>query len=324
MLAFLLLLPIGRLSAQTYGWDTALDRYESICNQCIELRQKSLAGEPVPAASVADLLAQLASLRNSLQEAAGRMTPSQRARFESIRLRYTEAFADTSSSASSVALQSLHPIASSSELPPLSLSRPAESESSFTLSAAVPQPSVHSNSKTDALHSAAFHFGMVAYTSMPVLRPGLMARLDIGRSGLYIKGSLLPFSDHSYVCKSDGTTATGFIWTTGNERTGAISLSAGSSFAILSYSNTSNMLSRNSRSLPDLSVRLFAGAGYGSRSVLWEDVSGHWAQVSDLSFKGVYVDAGFLFDIGRLTLMTGVSTVSFRSSSFDLGLGFLF
>ncbi len=252
------------------------------------------------------------------------MTPSQRARFESIRLRYTEAFAGPESSASSVALHSLQPIVSSSELPSLSPLCPAESESSFALAAVLPQPPVQSTSKTDVLRPVAFHFGAVAYASMPVLRPGLMARLDNGRSGLYVKGSWLPFSDYSYVCKSDGTTSTGFIWTTGNEWAEALSFFTGGSFAILSHPYTSDLPSLDSRSLPDFSVRLYAGAGYGSRSVLWEDISGHWAQVSDLSFKGVSVDAGCLVDLGHLTLMTGVSAVSFRSFSFDLGLGFLF
>lgn len=76
--AFLLTLSAWSVSAQSSGWDASLDRYESICNQCIDLRQRSLAGESVSSASITDLLGQLASLRRALQASAGQMTPSQR------------------------------------------------------------------------------------------------------------------------------------------------------------------------------------------------------------------------------------------------------
>ena len=295
----------------------ALDRYERICNQCIDLRQRSLAGESVSASSITDLLGQLASLRNSLQEAAGRMTPSQRARFESIRLRYAEAFSGSDPVVPSARLSLQPPLASPSRLPslsPSSLTIPGPS----LLTSGIMVPNPDPGHMTDQPRNP-IRFGVVAFASLPALRPGLMTRLDFGRAGLFLKGSFLPVSDPSYTCNSDGTTPTGFIWTTGEERVGVCSFSAGGTISMFTSSLNYNFSSGNI-----FSLRLYAGAGYGSRSVLWEDVDGKWALVSDLSFKGVSADAGFLFDIGHLTLLTGVSTVSFRSISFDFGIGVLF
>ena len=140
-----------------------------------------------------------------------------------------------------------------------------------------------------------------------------MARLDLGRAGLYAKGSLRPSEASSFDCLSDGTTATGFIWTSGRESSGAMSVSAGLSYALLT-----------SHGPGTLSLRLYAGAGYGGRTVLWEDVSGRWARVSDLSPSGLCADAGLLLDYGHLSLMAGLSTISFQTLGFELGLGFLF
>ena len=311
LLALVLLFSSWTVSAQVTGWDAALDRYERICAQCIDLRQRSIAGEAVSAVSVTELLGELASLRNTLQEAAGRMTASQRARFESIRLRYAEAFPGSAAPASSAILPSLRPpLPSSADLPSLSLSHPVVSSYVLPMSLTAESGSgVRSVSESfEKSRSIAPRFGAVVFASMPPIRPGVMARLDFGRAGIYMKGSWLPVSDYSYLCKSDGTTATGFIWTTGNERTDAYSFSAGGSYA-----------------LPvAFPMRLYAGAGYGARSVLWEDASGRWARVSDLSFSGLSADAGLLFDIGHLTLMSGISSIAFRTLVLELGLGFVF
>ncbi len=331
LLALVLLFSSWTVFAQVTGWDAALDRYERICEQCIELRQSSAAGNAVSADSVTELLGQLASLRNTLQQAAGRMTPSQRARFESIRLRYAAASDLPLAASSSRPLRYFQPpLVSPSDLPSLSVSRPAEQGASLVLSTVAIRPSaIPALRVPDARHSA-LHFGVVGFASMPFLSPGLMARLDIGRSGVYLKGSFLPVPDFSYRCKSDGTTSSGFIWTSGEEKTGAFSFSLGSSYAIFSRSRRdisyygSGGLSGDRLFPAPFALRSFAGVGYGSCSVLWEDLSGRWAQVSDLSHSGFSADAGLLFDIGQLSLMCGLSTIAFQTLSLELGLGFLF
>ena len=182
LLALVLLFSSWTVSAQVTGWDAALDRYERICGQCIDLRQRSIAGEAVSAVSVTELLGELASLRNTLQEAAGRMTASQRARFESIRLRYAEAFPDSSADLPSFSLPHVY----SRALPMALTAKPSSGV----------RPVSESFEKS---RSVAPHFGAVIFGSMPPLRPGVMARLDFGRAGIYMKGSWLPVSDYSYL-----------------------------------------------------------------------------------------------------------------------------
>ena len=293
-------------SAQSGQWDSALDRYEDICNRCIDLRQRSLSGEAVQASSVTALLSQLAALRNTLQEAAGEMAPSQRARFESIRLRYAEAFGIQSGTRSV-----FESIAASSSLPAINLSHPAVVGDTQPFSFGRHSDSWVSPddviSKTDR---PSLHLGVIVLGSFLLLQPGLMTRFDMERAGFYVKGTVALIPHSGYTCRSDGTTGTGFIWTTGQERTGVSALSAGATFAVMNN--------------PALTLRAYAGVGFGQRTVQWEDASGRWAQVSDLSSSGLSTDAGILFDFGHLSFMAGLSSLSFQTAQCDLGIGFRF
>ena len=308
LLTFFILFSALDATAQSGRWDSALDRYEDICNRCIDLRQRSLSGEAVQASSVTVLLSQLAALRNNLQEAAGEMSPSQRARFESIRLRYAEAFGAPPGTRSF--FESIVP---SSSLPALTLSQPAftgavQSQLLGRFSTGLPQVKLD-NAGSSADHHC-LRFGILAFGSFPPLQPGLMTRVDFRRVGFFVKGtiSLIPMGD--YACLSDGTTESGFIWTTGQERTGVSSLSVGGTCAIADS--------------PSFALRVYVGAGLGKRTVQWEDASGSWAQVSDLSSSGLSADAGILFDFGHLSFMAGLSSLSFQTAQCDLGIGFRF
>jgi hypothetical protein len=297
LLAFFLLLCGWSASAQPAGWDAALDRYERICDQCIDLRQRSLSGEAVPAASVTGLLGQLASLRSTLQEAAGRMTPSQRARFESIRLRYAEAFA--SPDRPSISLESPEKLPSFA--PGI-----AVNENIIPLHDFVPPVSREVTASPHPRLSG----GLVAFAALPPVRPGLASRLDLGRPGLFVKASWLPAPEGSYSCLSDGTAGNGFIWTSGNERSGAFSASAGLSYALVQGKA--------------FSLRFYAGAGYGRLAVRWEDASGRWADVSDLARRGLVLDGGAFWDFGHITVMTGVSCLSRSKPCLEAGVGYVF
>lgn len=297
LLAFFLLLCGWSASAQPAGWDAALDRYERICDQCIDLRQRSLSGEAVPAASVAELLGQLASLRSTLQEAAGRMTPSQRARFESIRLRYAEAF--TSQDRPSISLESHE------KLPSFS---PGFVVSEGIIPLRDPAPPV--SREVTARPRPRLSGGLVAFAALPPVRPGLAARLDLGRPGLFVKASWLPAPEGSYTCLSDGTAGDGFIWTTGNECSGAFSASAGLSYALIQGKA--------------FSMRIYAGAGYEKLAVRWEDASGRWADISDLARRGLVLDGGAFWDFGHITVMTGVSCLPHSTPCLEAGVGYAF
>lgn len=87
-IAFLCLLAASSVAQAQNDWDSVLDRYEKIALQCMSLRDKAAAGERVSQKSVTELLGELNRLRNSLQQASGKMTAKQRDRFRSVRELY--------------------------------------------------------------------------------------------------------------------------------------------------------------------------------------------------------------------------------------------
>lgn len=79
------------MPAQT-DWDKVLDRYEALCNQCIDLKLRAESGEKVSGAEFSRLVGNLNNLRKLLREDSGSMSPAQRARFGRIRDRYSNVF----------------------------------------------------------------------------------------------------------------------------------------------------------------------------------------------------------------------------------------
>lgn len=81
--------------AQT-DWDKVLDRYEALCDQCIDLKLRAESGEKVSGAEFSRLIGNLNNLRKLLREDSGSMSPAQRARFGRIRDRYSNVFGNGS------------------------------------------------------------------------------------------------------------------------------------------------------------------------------------------------------------------------------------
>lgn len=79
------------MPAQT-DWDKVLDRYETLCNQCIDLKLRAESGEKVSGAEFSRLIGNLNNLRKLLREDSGSMSPAQRSRFSRIRDRYSNVF----------------------------------------------------------------------------------------------------------------------------------------------------------------------------------------------------------------------------------------
>ena len=74
---------------------------------------------------------------------------------------------------------------------------------------------------------------------------------------------------------------------------------------------------------------LYAGAGYGQRTVYWQDKSDKWAKVTDRTSNGIAIEAGvissFLNTSARnLSLSAGIHTINFKTVGFTLGLGLNF
>lgn len=149
--------------------------------------------------------------------------------------------------------------------------------------------------------------GVSAIYSTP--KSAFGARLDFERFkwGGYVKAtSNFKGSTSAYDCRSDGTISDGYIWTSGNVKTSHLTITAGAGYRILKW------------------LRVYAGAGYGKRVLLWEDMDGNWSRVTDYSYQGICTDAGAQFGLSRLRLTAGISSISFRTISCELGIGFCF
>lgn len=299
--------------AQERKWDDALDRYERICAQCIDLRTRAQQGERIPSGSVTELLSQLKALRGTLQEAQGKMSRSQRLRYESIRLRYAELFPETAGASDAARTPSMDPavpsvpreITARAEIMPGYVPEADVSRLMSALEGCISDP------------APPFTWRMLAFTGIPDWNVGLMAVCGKGRWGGYLKPSAtLHFTRPALSCRSDGTMSSGYIWTTGKERTTRYACTAGATYRPIRWLN------------------VYAGAGYGSRSVLWEDASHRWAQVEDFRVRGLAWDAGVILtppfrrfsvaSLPALSLMAGVSGIGFISVSLEIGVGLSF
>ena len=278
------------LHAQDRRWDAALDQYQQICDECIDLRVRSAAGERIQAASVTQLLSKLTSLRGTLQDAKGQMTPAQRLRFESIRMRYEEVFGAQRH-------EVLPQVDPSAWLPLLA---------EVPQSQIVPYPPEFFGSMPYR-SPAATSFGIILYAGVPDMYYGAMAMLNGKPFGSFVKGSVsIPYTKGEYDCFSDGTTPTGYIWTSGAECLSRWSITAGATYT------------------PWRFMTIYAGGGYGSRQLLWQDVSDRWATVADRSVAGLAADVGLVFNLGPVSILAGASTIGLRNITAELGIGLKF
>lgn len=272
-------------------WDEAMDRYELICGECLRLRTMAANGQTVPADDLSTLLGELSTLRRQLRQAEGNMSVRQQIRFEQIRQHYSVLFSGRRQVQAS--------------LPP------GPAIHAPLLSAPCPPPSLHLASRPVYTpytpQTEPLHYGLLAVVGLPELSLGGMAMFGKGSLRAYIKASAtLRLIRAEGYCYSDGTTDDGIIWTSGKTATSRYSVTAGAVW------------------FPFENAGLYAGAGRGSRNRLWQEASGRWLQVQDLSARGLAVDFGVMVPVGHLTLMAGVSSIEFRSVSAEIGLGWSF
>ncbi len=98
----------------------------------------------------------------------------------------------------------------------------------------------------------------------------------------------------------------GIIWTNGEQRKIRLQATGGALFRLNRW------------------LYPYAGLGYGSRDVLWQDYREDWARVTDYSCKGVAAEVGAIAKIGPVAFSAGVSTTSFKYTEFELGVGVMF
>lgn len=98
----------------------------------------------------------------------------------------------------------------------------------------------------------------------------------------------------------------GYLWPTGEGKIQTLRVTAGALFKAYKF------------------IYPYAGAGYGYKNYVYEDVSGDWGLIKDLSTSGLALETGVVFKAGPIAISAGVSSTMFKLFSLDLGVGVLF
>lgn len=69
---------------------------------------------------------------------------------------------------------------------------------------------------------------------------------------------------------------------------------------------------------------LYAGVGYGTRTLVWETVGGKWGKNKDHSLEGVEAEIGGILSAGPMVFSLGLQTNSFKYLEENLGIGVIF
>lgn len=356
-IVFLCLLVASSVAQAQNDWDSVLDRYEKITLQCISLRDKAAAGEKVSQKSVTDLFGELNRLRNSLQQASGKMTAKQRDRFRRVRELYDGKMAgqdghDEKSQAGvegalrlrsgtvekkTAEASSHQPVGEHNHIPVGERSRTTVNSMVEPLPKvegwsaimkdipkakvdvldpqARPTRSIRTTETTGTMTGKHLTFSAIPTLSIGDTRQGgIFLSLSRGRLGGYLSARTNFVSQlYAYECLSDGTTAGPEAFKgNGGQRIGEYSLSAGVVINATPW------------------LGAFAGAGYGSSTLCWNDSLDAWARVKDYSASGLQVEGGMVFHLRNLSLLGGVSWLTARPTSgpfmpvFTLGAGVSF
>lgn len=244
--------------AQSSGWDSGLDRFETICHKCIRLKSRIAAGERIPADSLSFLTAEVVALKDRLQAVSGDMNPAQERRLGCIKDMYRNGEIFSTVSWIQLADPQCLPMR--------------------VLSPDIGKETVGSNIGGELEADLAYVSPFVSFGVVPDFSIGLGVEYDCipGRWGVYAKGfSNFIFHEPAYFCLSDGKAEDGStVWVTGR---GAISIWGFTAGAHYNFT-------------PQWGF--YAGTGYASRRVFWEDSFGNWVQVGDKSHSGFALESG--------------------------------
>lgn len=269
-----------------------LEQYESLCRTCLNLKQRIASGENVSRNEAKMHIDDFVAMNKELQSVEADMTVVQRLRFSAI---------------SSWFSTGVEPQETDTALPQLSCNLAGNSLVATTGShAAIAEvPSMQAGLPAHRYVEPRRNLILMSSFALPDFSCGLIAGYQYGRWGGYAGfRSNYVSAKTSYSCLSDGSLPDwGSMWSTGRSRKSNLSITAGC--------------------LIGLGARfsMYVGTGYGWRTLAWEDVDGEWAEISDWSHRGVAFETGAIFIWKRLAVSAGISTVSFRTCSLNVGVG---
>lgn len=316
ILAFVLSLS---LFAQDNGalryWNEVLDRYEQLCNACLEHRSSK------------EVKSRTSALQDILKKPVGRMTESQQQRFESIQKRYKGITKDTPAATFTETPLHIVQVDTVRRIEHLTVVDTVFVKEILGEVAILQQMSrrdtiVHII-RQEELESArpvndTVYIERVAeHRFKSAQRPSLFLLAEAGilpdpsygillasgdRYGAYIKA--LDSFHHPETSQSIMSGEN--VWTTGRADSGCTMLTAGGVMQVLPW------------------ARIYAGAGYGRHDLVWEDFNGRWLSITDASSKGLAIDSGFLFNYQSLAFSIGITFISPRVLNLGIGTGIRF
>jgi|GEM_PF-361512 len=353
-IAFLCLLAASSVAQAQNDWDSVLDRYEKITLQCMSLRDKAAAGERVSQKSVTELFGELNRLRNSLQQASGKMTAKQRERFRRVResydgkmdgqdgaLRLRSGTVESRSGTvdrNTAEASSHQPVGERSRTAVGEQSRIPVGERSRTAGRSMvePLPKVEGwPVGLEILRSA--QNDILSKSSLGSAQNDNLSRNDTPVILNGAAGGVKDLIFNAIPTLSIGDTRQGGIFLSlSRGRLGGY-LSARTNFVSQLYAY--ECLSDGTTPGPDtfkgkggqrigeysLSagavinalpwLSVFSGAGFGSSTLCWNDSLDAWARVKDYSASGLQVEGGVVFHLRNLSLLGGVSWLTARPTS---------
>lgn len=334
--------PLLCFAQKQSNWDETLDRYELICERCLELQKVKQQGGEVPKESLSSLMVQLTMLKRSLSEAQGQMSAAQKARFEMIRRRFGDrpetTVSQPSSGTSSKASESVLTQNAPAGIQTGSMSPEKKAGTGKApLPVAPPEKPMQMDVERKRLDLQVLE--PASAMPLPVVshqrQAGLLPFFEVGRDHTVLDQGSFSRNDLSSgfflalqtgVCPmaSYGLRAgvTGKEW--------GFHASARSSFENLTASpeyscnsdgimsngariwfggNTSrqlNIVSAGvSRKIGGTGLLVYSGAGYGSYSYYLQDVEGRWATVEDISCGGLALEIGLITNLGSVVPACG-------------------
>ena len=275
--------------------DVELSRYEMVCGMCMDLKTRISAGEQVSKDEATSMINVFVGMNRKLKALESQMTALQRRKFEAVGKWFsTGVRPELPESLPDVAPMVNPPEVVAVLQDTVDIIYPSLSSEPPVLAA------VEAERNTDVFLTAELFAPSMAY--------GLRAGVQFGRFGGYVsfRSDFHP-DEYEYTCLSDGTLqGGGSFWGNGESRSSNMSVNVGLLVGAASW------------------LTFYAGVGYGYISYMQKDIDGVWAQVSDLSCRGLSAEAGTLLSWHKLVLSAGVSTISFRTAGFVCGIGVRF
>lgn len=293
--------------------DGRLTRYELLCRECLELKELVSEGKQVSRTHASDMIGRFVAMNREIKADSASLSPLQHTRFKMINQWFT-------TGKRPLAMDHVQMTGDLPEMTGQAVCMTGRQEDvSIKILSATSGPRTDGAEYFDdtptrqhgKIEEKVIDTYIMAGFSLPVSY-GLMVGLKKSGKGIDWGGytrfrSNFRFTEASYSCFSSGTIDNGYAFMgNGNSRNTNLMATVGVLAGLAPW------------------LDIYAGAGYGQKVLLWQDIEGSWASVSDFTHKGLAAEAGLITSWRRLCLGIGISTVNFRTASLDISVGVRF